>query len=127
MIQLYLSSDGKHTVNVSADSADQLEKLVPYAKELYTSVLGEFGGRVQANKVVKQAKANSQATSATGQANGQPQGMSVPTCPEHGRPLVLREGKWGQFWSCPAKLADGSWCTQTAKVQPSGNGQAVAA
>ena len=32
MIELYLSSDGKHTVHVSADTPEQLRDLVPAAK-----------------------------------------------------------------------------------------------
>jgi hypothetical protein len=39
-----------------------------------------------------------------------PQGEALPRCPEHG---FLRKGKRG--WYCPTKLADGSYCTHTAK------------
>ena len=34
---------------------------------------------------------------------------TAPQCGIHGTPMVLRKGKWGDFWSCPAKNADGSF------------------
>ncbi len=34
----------------------------------------------------------------------------IPFCEAHYRLMVARSGKYGKFWSCPAKNADGSWC-----------------
>ena len=39
MIDLYLSTDGKHTVHVSADSPEQLNQLAPHAMKLYGAVI----------------------------------------------------------------------------------------
>jgi hypothetical protein len=35
---------------------------------------------------------------------------TTPTCPYHNKPMTLREGKFGKFWSCSTKLADDTWC-----------------
>ena len=43
MIELYLSSDGKHTVHVSANTPAELATLTPTAKALYQKVIAEFG------------------------------------------------------------------------------------
>ncbi len=43
MIELFLSSDGKHTVHVAAKSVAEMKALAPVAKELYQEVLAEFG------------------------------------------------------------------------------------
>lgn len=34
----------------------------------------------------------------------------APMCKVHNKPMTLREGKFGKFWSCSTKLADGTWC-----------------
>jgi hypothetical protein len=31
----------------------------------------------------------------------------------HNRPMVLRQGRYGAFWSCPTRLPNGRWCTVT--------------
>lgn len=31
-------------------------------------------------------------------------------CGVHGKEMNLRKGQYGDFWSCPTKNADGSWC-----------------
>jgi hypothetical protein len=43
MIDLCLSSDGKHAVHVSADSPEQLSSLAPHAMRLYEAVLKSYG------------------------------------------------------------------------------------
>ena len=47
MIELYLSSDGKHTVHVSATTPEQLERLEPGANALYERVLQRYGTKAQ--------------------------------------------------------------------------------
>jgi hypothetical protein len=41
---------------------------------------------------------------------GQPT-TSQPMCKIHGTPMTQRDGKFGTFWSCGKKNADGSWCS----------------
>ena len=47
MIELFLSTDGKHTVHVAAETPEVLEKLLPAAKALYQQVLAEYGAKGQ--------------------------------------------------------------------------------
>lgn len=137
MIELYLSSDGKHTVKISAQDREEMDKLAPYARGLYEKVLSAYGTKAQMwgeamNGDAKRQKAN-------GNANGQSRrGKRVdtpeqareafaPRCPEHGVPMRYRQGRYGAFWSCARKDADGNWCSYTRDVSRSDNGHAVAA
>lgn len=124
MIELFLSTDGKHTVHISAETPEKLAALVPAAKALYQQVLTEYGAKGQ--------------TARNGQGNGQAFGKRIdtpaaaqvavaPYCPVHQAPMALRNGKWGPFWSCNRKSADGSWCKVKQEIASSGNGQAYAA
>ena len=36
--------------------------------------------------------------------------MKIPQCQYHLKNMSIREGKFGQFWSCGEKLADGTYC-----------------
>jgi hypothetical protein len=35
---------------------------------------------------------------------------SVPVCPIHNKELVKRKGQYGEFWACPSRNEDGTWC-----------------
>jgi hypothetical protein len=130
MIELFLSSDGKHTVHVSADTPEQLRDLVPAAKVLYREVIAEFEAKCQAG-----AKAPS--TTRNGHTNGQAtvgkrvdnveqaQAMVAPLCPVHQTQMVWRNGHRGPFWSCHTRKPDGHWCNVTYDVTYSGNGTAT--
>ena len=41
---------------------------------------------------------------------------AIPVCPTHNVQLIQREGKYGQFWACPTKNPDGSWCKRRPKA-----------
>ena len=47
MMELYLSSDGKHTVHVSAETPDEMVKLLPQAKLVYEAVVRTYGTKAQ--------------------------------------------------------------------------------
>jgi hypothetical protein len=119
MIELYLSSDGKHTVHVAAETPAQMNALASYADGLYARVLAQYGTKPQ----LWEAARNGQAAGSQGSA-GNPPG-AAPHCPEHDKPLAYRQGRFGAFWSCPTRRPDGSWCTYTVQVSQAGNGQAV--
>lgn len=34
----------------------------------------------------------------------------IPICTVHKTPMVSRKGRFGDFWSCPTKLANKTWC-----------------
>lgn len=128
MIELYLSSDGKHTVHVSSDTVQEMANLVPEAKALYANVVEQFG-----------AKAGSQEPVSNGQSNGhasfgrrietvdQARAALAPRCPRHDVPMAYRQGKRGPFWSCPTREPDGEWCQVTREAYQSGNGHPVSA
>ncbi len=108
MMELFLSSDGKHTVHVSAETPDEMIKLLPQAKLIYESVVRTYGTKAQMWEKI-------------GNGNGHAKGNGkrteeAPVCPVHKKPMAYREGRYGDFWSCPTRTADGSWCPCTFDV-----------
>lgn len=111
MIELYLSSDGKHTVHASADTPEQLAALTPKVKALYEEILTRFGTKAQMwQQPNGQSKPDAQGR--TGGAR-EPEEDNRPICPNHGRRMIFRQGQYGGFWSCPARTSDGHWCRYT--------------
>jgi hypothetical protein len=105
MMEVFLSSDGKHTVHVEAETPDKLLKLLPQAKSVYEAVVRAYGGKGQEPR------------------HGEPKGDDdgelggeAPLCPVHKTPMAYREGRYGAFWSCPTRMADGDWCNCTFDV-----------
>lgn len=92
-LEVFLSTDGKHTVRMKAETEEGRDKGIPYAKVLYKKILEEFGTK-QA-QAVKEYK------------NG---GSNIPNCGVHGTPMTQKTGQYGQFWSCGKKLDNGEWC-----------------
>jgi hypothetical protein len=128
MIELFLSSDGKHTVHVSADTPEQLLDLVPAAKVLYREVVAEFGGKAQPLSEATPPPSNDPA--AVGQrinTEAQAQAAVTPHCPVHKTAMRYRKGRYGDFWSCHTRKPDGRWCDVTYEVTPQHNGQSHAA
>ena len=116
MMELFLSSDGKHTVHVSAQTAKEMEQLLPNAKAVYEAVVHEYGTKAEMWKH-------------GGNKNGKPNGKSHdgaqaavvpepegPLCPVHKTPMAYREGRYGAFWSCPKRMDYGRWCDCTIEV-----------
>lgn len=100
-ITLWLSTDGKQTVQVEAETKEGRSVGIPYAKALYKKVLEEFG--------TKQAQAVKEYSGKKGFPNdsgpiAQEAQAGIPI--HHGKPMTF--GKWG--WYCKTKLEDGSWC-----------------
>ena len=124
MIELFLSTDGKHTVHVSAETPEKLAELVPVAQALYQQVLAEYGAKGQPTP---NGQSNGQGWGKYSATPAQAQAAVAPQCPAHQKPMVLRRGKWGPFWSCPTRKQTGEWCNVTQEVDKSGNGQAYAA
>ncbi|MSP12830.1 MAG: hypothetical protein EXR62_07720 [Chloroflexi bacterium] len=114
MIELYLSSDGKHTVHVSADTPAELAKLTPTAKALYQKVIAEFG--------TKQNKRQA-AGKPAGNGHAQVEEANAPQCPVHQTAMVYRQGRFGPFWSCWIKAENGAWCQETKDIPAATHGQ----
>ena len=115
MIELYLSSDGKHTVHVSEETPDKMIKLLPHAKLLYEAIVRAYGTKAQMwhKPGNGEAKANGHALrSGAGAGNDEPE-REAPLCPVHKTPMAYREGRHGAFWSCPTRTSDGGWCNCT--------------
>ena len=109
MIELYLSTDGKHTVHVSADTTKNMNALRDYAMKLYAEVLEQYGTKPQLWADAKNGHASAKSNGAVAsEAKG-----TIPVCPDHHTPLRFRKGRYGDFWSCPTKLSDGTWCEHT--------------
>ena len=125
MMELFLSSDGKHTVHVTGRGASDLFAALPQAKLLYEKVVDAYGAKA----------ANGASDAEEGEESGAVETVAdetadhgeAPLCPVHKTPMAYREGRYGAFWSCPTRTADGGWCPCTIDVsgQPStGNGAA---
>jgi hypothetical protein len=124
MIELFLSSDGKHTVHVSADTPEQLRDLVPAAKVLYREVITEFETKVQPQTP---DPSNGHAVGKRIDTLAQAQAAVAPPCPVHQTPMKLRHGRLGDFWSCSRRNPDGRWCPVTQEVTATGMETAYAA
>lgn len=121
MIELFLSSDGKHTVHIAANTPEELMVLAPSAKSLYEKVLESYGTKAQMWQDVTGARGNGEkAKPQTGTVEGVAQ-ANAPRCPVHDRAMVLRQGRFGAFWSCPTRQFNGRWCQVTREITP-GNG-----
>lgn len=103
MIELYLSSDGKHTIHAQSETPEQMDKLLPYAKTLYKDIIKELGTKAEMWSGAFNGKGNHKLSS-------QDQHEITPLCLIHNKPLTKRVGKYGDFWSCGTHLDDGSWC-----------------
>ena len=128
MIELFLSSDGKHTVHVSSETVEEMAKLVPDAKALYSEVIEEFNSQVQPWSEPGNRTGDGELKVGRRMETGKrKREIIAPCCPDHQVPMVFRRGRYGPFWSCPTKEADGSWCPHTQEVAMSGNGHSVSA
>ena len=127
MIELFLSSDGKHTVHVSADTPEQMAELAPKARALYEEVLKRFGTKAQMWQAVMARKGDGEVQLGKRiETDKQAQQAVAPRCPMHQVPMVKRQGRFGPFWSCPIRKPDGRWCQVTLEISKSGEGQQVA-
>jgi hypothetical protein len=128
MLELYLSTDGKHTVHASAQTPEEMAKLAPIAKALYRRVLEEFGTKASMWQEVINGKSNGHAQEVKRiDTVAQAQTDAIPRCPMHQRPMAFRQGRMGPFWSCPTRKPDGRWCQVTKEVTTARNGQVNAA
>jgi hypothetical protein len=129
MIELYLSSDGKHTVHVSADTPEELSELAPSAKELYETILQSYGNKAQMWQESGIVKAHTKALPVEPKRIDTPQAAEAavaPRCPVHDKPMKLRQGVYGSFWSCSVRNPNGRWCPITKEVDSDGDKKALA-
>jgi hypothetical protein len=122
MMELFLSSDGRHTVHVAAQTPEKLIKLLPRAKFVYEAVVRAYDGNSQ-KPANGEAKASA---SGPGDANGKHVG-EAPLCQVHKTPVAYQEGRYAAFWACPTKTADGGWRNCTFEVKEPMRRESVAA
>ena len=126
MIELFLSTDGKHTVHVTAETPEELAELAPKAKALYETVLFQFGTKAQMWQAAGNGNGNGHATFGKRfDTVEQAQEAVTPRCPLHHTPMKFREGRLGPFWSCGRRKPNGAWCQHTQEVIETGNGHAA--
>ena len=117
MMELFLSTDGKHTVHVATETVREMRKLLPGAKSFYESILNAYGTKAEMWKHGGNGKAESNGAAGNGGVKApivpEPE---APLCPVHKTPMAFRHGRYGAFWSCPRRLADGSWCDCTIEM-----------
>jgi hypothetical protein len=127
MIELFLSTDGKHTVHVSADTLEQMAVLMPHAKTLYQDVLATYGTKAQmwGDAIQHKGNGHTNAQAPVGKRADtveQAQALVAPLCPVHQKPMTLQTGNWGKFWSCHIRNQDGTWCSSKQRIAGVGNG-----
>jgi hypothetical protein len=128
MIELYLSSDGKHTVHVSSETAEGMANLVLEAKALYAEVVEQFGAKLPPAEHATNGQSNGHAPIGRRiDTVAQAREAVTPRCPRHGVPMAYRQGRRGPFWSCPTREPDGEWCRVTREAYQAGNGHPVGA
>lgn len=126
MIELFLSTDGKHTVHVTADTFAQMAELAPQAKAFYQTLLFEFGTKAQMWQTAGNGNGNGHATFGKRiDTVEQAQEAVTPRCPLHHTPMKYREGRLGPFWSCGRRKPNGAWCQHTQEATETGNGHAA--
>jgi len=123
MIELYLSSDGKHTVHVSAETPEELAELAPKAKALYEKIIESYGNKAQMWQLAIDKEPARLKNAREIPARAEAGSGAAPACPIHGRPMRLRRGKYGTFWSCPTRTPDGRWCSVTKEIDSHGDAQ----
>jgi len=130
MIELFLSSDGKHTVHVSAETPEELSELAPSAKELYETILQSYGNKAQMWQEATNGKTNGMTLPVAPKRIYTPQQAEAavaPRCPAHDKPMKLRQGVYGSFWSCSVRNPNGRWCPITKEVGSKGDEQKASA
>jgi len=105
MIEIYLSSDGKNTLHVQSESPKELNKDLPYARELFKRILKEFGTKPQMWGEVMNGNGKSKEL-----PKQEKLPYPVPLCTVHKEPMAYKSGPYGEFWGCQVKLPNGEWC-----------------
>lgn len=123
MIELFLSSDGKHTVHIAADSPEEFKALTPHAKAYYEAIVEHYGNKAQMWQGAVSVKPNGKSEPKMGKKTDTPEQTTetvAPQCPMHHQPMAFRQGRFGAFWSCKVRKPDGRWCQVTQDADDSG-------
>jgi len=113
MIELFLSSDGKHTIHASAETPAELAEVGAKAKVLYEKIIESYGNRAQTWQLAIDKESTRLKHARENPAKAETRSGAAPICPMHNKPMKLRQGMYGSFWSCPVRKPDGRWCSFT--------------
>ena len=95
--QVMLSTGGNVAVTVSAEDPAEMKAALAWAELAYKHL------------------ADGQGKNDDGQVKNEPvqeqQEEEAPICPIHNVALTRVKGRYGYFWSCHERNADGSFCT----------------
>jgi len=83
-IELFLSTDGKHTVRYDADTPEGRKRGLEAAMALFDAIKKKYGTKADMwGKVMNSKKEE-----------------VIPNCPDCGKEMKKRKGKTGEFWGC---------------------------
>jgi len=112
-IKIFLSTDGKHTVQVDADLPEADEAYVK-AEELYTKIIDKHGTK-QEQAVKAYAKKESFPNDEPG-GPAKPASVGIPMCPDHHKPMA--HGKYGWYCKTPIGTDPATDKTIWCKAKP---------
>lgn len=98
--QVMLSTGGNVAVTVTADDPAEMESALAWAGLAYKHLVGGQGkndGRIDDQVTADQVQEGKD--------------EEAPICAIHKVAMVKVEGRFGHFWSCHERNADGSFCT----------------
>ena len=109
-IELFLSTDGKHTVHYEAETPEGRRRGLEAAMALYNAIEKKYGskadmwGKVMNGKTSPQKPAKKVAQEETSAVVDEgAEGTVTPMCPDCGEEMTKRKGKSSgkEFWGCP--------------------------
>ena len=92
--QITLSTGGKVAVTVTAEDPAEMKASLAWAELAYKHLVDNNHGQQENQNQVQE----------------QPE-EETPICAVHQVPMVKQRGKYGAFWSCHERNADGSFCS----------------
>ena len=90
--QVILSTTGRHSVSVTSDDVNDIKAALAWAKATCDGL------------ALKQPEEQPVEDEVKGEEE-------VPVCAVHDLPMTKQKGKFGFFWSCHQRNADGSFCS----------------
>ena len=93
--QITLSTGGRVAVTVTAEDPAEMKASLAWAELAYKHLVdgqGKKDDQVKEDQVQEQQE-------------------ETPICAMHHVPMVKQRGKYGAFWSCHERNADGSFCS----------------
>ena len=109
--QVNLAIDGKHTVTVQSDDPAAATEALVWAKKTYDQL-----GRLAAKPCQTLSKEQWEGPDRVARAEAhalqeEATQEEPPICAVHHLAMAKVQGKRGAFWSCHAKMPDGTWCS----------------